>query len=68
MCECKKLLVVAEELSSMIWTQRTKLTDNTIQEIILNQALNGVKLTMENAITQIKQAMAIEEVKVNGDS
>ncbi len=66
MCECKKLLVVADELQEMSTDIKARLTDKTIQEIMLAQALYGVELSVKHLISQIHQAVSIE--KVNGDS
>ena len=63
MCECKKLLVVADELQDMNTDIKARLTDQTIQEIMLGQALYGVQLSIEHLIKQIHQAVSIEKVK-----
>ncbi len=66
MCECKKLLVVAEELKSMTDVIKAKQTDDSIQEIMLNQQLYGIQLSIQAVLIQINQGISIE--KVNGDS
>ncbi len=63
MCKCKKLLVVADELSGMVYDIKATQTDDSIQEILLGQSLYGVQLSVEHTIKQIKQAVSIEEVK-----
>ncbi len=66
MCECKKLLVVAEELKNMTEAIKEKQTDDSIQEIMLTQQLYGIQLSIQAVIIQINQGIGIE--KVNGDS
>ncbi len=61
MCECKKLLVIADELQEMNTDIRAKLTDDSIQDIMLGQALYGVQLNIENITKQIHQAISIEK-------
>lgn len=66
MIECKKLQVIAEELSCLAGEIKEKQTEKTIQEIMLTQCLYGIQLSIGTTLSQIKQAVSIEEV--NGDS
>ena len=61
MCECQKLLVVAEELLEMTNNTWASQTDNSIQEIMLAQSLYGVQLKIGLLMEHIKQAISIEE-------
>ncbi len=61
MCECKKLLVVAQELKDMVAVLWASQTDESIQEIMLGQSLYGINLGLENTLKQIEQAIAIEK-------
>ncbi len=65
MNDCKKLMVVAIELSQMTDDIKAKQTDNSIQEIILGQSLYGLQLSLKTVLLKIQQAIAIEDVDGN---
>ncbi len=60
MSECKKLLVIADELQDNLTDIKARLSDDSIQDIMLGQALYGVQLSIEHLTKQIQQAISIE--------